>query len=42
LREKAEKEQGNDFDIKEFHKIILENGAVPLELLEKIVDDYLD
>ncbi len=42
LREKAKKEQGNYFDIKEFHKIILENGAVPLELLEEIVNDYLD
>jgi len=41
LREKAKTELGDQFDIKEFHKVILENGAVPLNLLEEIVDEYI-
>ena len=42
LREKAKKELKNKFDLKEFHKVILENGAVPLYLLEDIVDEYIE
>ena len=41
LREKAKKKLGNQFDLKEFHNIILKNGAVPLDILEDIVDDYI-
>jgi len=32
---------GEKYDIKEFHRIILENGSIPLELLEKQVDQYI-
>jgi len=41
LREKVKKKLGNQFDLKEFHNIILKNGAVPLDILEDIVDDYI-
>ncbi|MEQ1755467.1 MAG: DUF885 domain-containing protein [Micropepsaceae bacterium] len=41
LREKARQALGNKFDIKEFHKTILENGAVPLTVLERLVDDWI-
>ena len=41
LREKAKKELGDDFDLKEFHDVILQNGAVPLDLLEEVVDKWL-
>ncbi|MCF0062243.1 DUF885 domain-containing protein [Dyadobacter chenwenxiniae] len=34
LRTKAEKELGSKFDIKDFHKLVLESGCVPLKLLE--------
>lgn len=37
LRDKVKEELGDAFDIKEFHEIILENGALPLSLLEKTV-----
>ena len=30
---------GDKFDIKEFHKVILEDGSMPLEILEKKLDD---
>ena len=42
LREKARKELGNDFDLKEFHDVILRHGAIPLALLEKIVNKWID
>ena len=41
LREKAMNELGDQFDIKEFHNVVLKNGAVPLDILEEIIDDYL-
>jgi uncharacterized protein (DUF885 family) len=41
LREKAKKKLGNQFDLKEFHNVVLKNGAVPLDILEDIVDDYI-
>lgn len=42
LRQKAMDELGDNFDIKEFHRVILCNGSVPLGILEKIVQDYID
>ncbi|WP_298955915.1 DUF885 family protein [uncultured Nonlabens sp.] len=41
LREKTKIELGNDFDIREFHDVILTSGALPLKLLEKQVDAYI-
>ena len=32
---------GNDFDIREFHHAILSNGAVPLDVLEKIIHNWI-
>lgn len=42
LREKAKKKLGNQFDLKEFHNVVLKNGAVPLDILEEIIDDYIN
>jgi uncharacterized protein (DUF885 family) len=41
LREKAKRELGSAFDLKEFHSAVLENGAVPLDILEEIIEDYI-
>ncbi|MBZ9652376.1 DUF885 domain-containing protein [Psychroflexus montanilacus] len=41
LREKAETELGEDFDIKAFHDLILGSGALPLNLLEQQVDSWI-
>jgi prolyl oligopeptidase len=41
LRKKSENTLGDQFDIKAFHDTILKNGAVPLPLLEKIVDEWI-
>lgn len=42
LREKAKKELGKNFNIVEFHHAILKNGAMPLEILEKQIDQYIN
>lgn len=42
LRERAQKELGDTFDIKEFHRVVLGNGVVPLAVLEKVVNDYIN
>jgi uncharacterized protein (DUF885 family) len=41
LREKARAELGAKFDLKDFHTVVLENGAVPLTVLEALVDDWI-
>ena len=41
LRAKAEKELGDDFDIREFHEAVLTNGSVPLSMLERNIDTYI-
>lgn len=41
LREKAKKELGPKFDIRQFHDVVLTNGAVSLSTLEKLVDAYI-
>ena len=41
LREKARAELGPNFDLKEFHAEVLENGAMPLWLLQKNVDSWI-
>jgi len=42
LREKAMDSLGDQFDLRDFHDVILKNGAVPLDILERIVDDYIE
>ncbi|UZO80020.1 DUF885 domain-containing protein [Aquimarina sp. ERC-38] len=41
LREKAKNALEDDFDIREFHDVLLTNGAVPLYTLEKLVNEYI-
>lgn len=41
LRQRAEKELGNQFDIRAFHDVVLGGGALPLELLERRVNDWI-
>nr|WP_298925077.1 DUF885 domain-containing protein [uncultured Erythrobacter sp.] len=42
LRGKAEKELGEDFDIRGFHDTVLGAGALPLSILEKRVDQWIE
>jgi len=41
LRAKAKSELGAKFDIRDFHDVVLKNGAVPLPVLESLVNDYI-
>jgi uncharacterized protein (DUF885 family) len=41
LREKAKSKLGNQFELKEFHNVVLKNGAVPLDVLEEIIESYV-
>lgn len=41
LREYAGNELGDQFDVREFHDVILENGAVPLDVLEAHIKSWV-
>ena len=41
VREKAKVALGDKFSLPEFHDVVLKNGAVPLDILERIVDKYI-
>lgn len=41
LRKKAEAALGDRFDIRDFHEVVLANGAVPLNVLSEEVDRYI-
>ena len=41
LREKARGELGDKFNLKDFHTVVLENGSVPLTVLERLVDEWI-
>ncbi len=38
LRERMREAKGSNFDIKEFHNLVLLNGAMPLNILEDLID----
>ncbi len=42
LRKKAENRLGDQFNIRDFHEIVLEQGTVTLAILEERVDAYID
>ena len=42
LREKSKQALGDRYDIKDFHNVVLKNGAVPLTILESLVDQYIE
>jgi uncharacterized protein (DUF885 family) len=41
LREKAKKELGAKFDLRQFHEVVLTNGPVPLDILEELVNAWV-
>ncbi len=42
LRDRAKKKLGNRFDLREFHNVVLKNGAVPLDILEELIESYIN
>jgi uncharacterized protein (DUF885 family) len=41
LREDARAKLGDRFDIKAFHDVVLTNGAMPLSVMERVVNDWV-
>jgi prolyl oligopeptidase len=41
LRAHAEATLGDDFDVREFHDVLLGAGALPLDILQQRMDDWL-
>lgn len=41
LKDKAKKELGAKFDVREFHNQVLDTGALPLAVLEKKIDSWI-
>ncbi|MBD2757241.1 DUF885 domain-containing protein [Spirosoma sp. BT704] len=42
LREKAKRSLGSRFDLKQFHRVVLANGAMPLPVLEETVNNWIE
>jgi prolyl oligopeptidase len=42
LRTKSEKELADNFDIRKFHNALLDNGPVPLDVLENLMLKWID
>lgn len=42
LRERAEQALGDDFDVRKFHTAVLEDGALPLDVLEDKIDRWIE
>ncbi len=42
LRQKAKKRLGQKFDLREYHRQALRHGALPLNILEKKIDQWVD
>jgi len=41
LRARSQQQLGDGFDQREFHDVLLKNGALPLEILEQLVEDFI-
>jgi uncharacterized protein (DUF885 family) len=40
LWEEAREAQGDRFDLRQFHRVVLGNGQLPLTLLRRVVEEW--
>jgi uncharacterized protein (DUF885 family) len=41
LKRKAQEELAHEFDVRKFHDVVLGEGALPLNELDALVEDYI-
>jgi uncharacterized protein (DUF885 family) len=41
LRERAQQRLGQRFDLRRFHNAVIDQGALPLDVLERVLDDWI-
>ncbi|MBC7604285.1 MAG: DUF885 domain-containing protein, partial [Ramlibacter sp.] len=42
LRDKSKAKLGAKFDLRRFHNAVLDNGALPLDVLEDVIDEWIE
>jgi uncharacterized protein (DUF885 family) len=42
LRDRAKNTMGDKFNLKQFHSIVLDQGIVPLFVLENLIEDWIE
>jgi len=42
LRRKAQNRLGENFDLRKFHNAILDDGPLPLSMLERRIDEWVE
>ena len=41
LRERAKAQLGSRFDVRRFHNAVIDNGALPLDVLDRLIDEWI-
>ncbi|HVZ46044.1 MAG TPA: DUF885 domain-containing protein [Ramlibacter sp.] len=41
LRDRARARLGDGFDLRRFHNAVIDNGALPLDVLDRLIDDWI-
>ena len=42
FRDRLQTALGDDFRFTDYHTLVLEGGPMPMEILDRVVDDYID